>query len=99
MSHDVIYANGREIIRNRAYSARPIPARIYNSTLVKWLVVDRGEDGGAHAPVLLWTGDRDCATTMESFAAETLARALKVVSDQLGMGWEAVYAEPTKGWK
>ena len=79
--------------RSRSYwcGSKPITSRVYNSTLGMWLRVVAFPTGAVD---LQWTADRDAATQMESFAADTTALALKIIADANGLGWEAVYAEP-----
>lgn len=95
MSKGVIYlGGGRTASRRALFGPKPIMSRVYNQTLVKWLRVEGGE-GGTLA--MAWTGNRDEATLIESYAAETAALAVKLIADARGLGWDAVYAEPVAG--
>ena len=75
-------------------AAKPIASRVYNATLARWLVVKIELPGQSVS--MTWTGNRDQASTMESYTAETLALSLKLLGDHGMMGWEAVYAEAEK---
>jgi hypothetical protein len=90
----VLAGKGRPGCRRAWYDGpKPILSRVYNSALARWLKVDFcGE-----ALSLTWTGNRDEATVMESYVAETTALSIKQVADALRPGWDAVYAEPVVG--